>query len=106
MAGTTFNFNYAIIRNPVLNPVIVSVSPIIKSSSFSLTTSNTNNNKRQQQQHCQCSVDNDSVATSGVITGVSDDMFCVNTSDDDCDVDYLGESTKGDLNLKYGILLS
>ncbi|PWA68281.1 5'-nucleotidase domain-containing protein 4 [Artemisia annua] len=101
MAGTTFNFNYAIIRNPVLNPVIVSVSPIFKSSSFSLTTSNTNN--KRQQQHCQCSVDANSATTSDVITGVSDDMFCVNTSDDDCDVDYLGESTKGDLNLKYGI---
>nr|GEV50845.1 hypothetical protein [Tanacetum cinerariifolium] len=43
-------------------------------------------------------------ANFGVITGVSDDLFCVNTSDDDCDVDSHGQSTKGDLNLKYGSL--
>nr|GFA56635.1 hypothetical protein [Tanacetum cinerariifolium] len=28
-----------------------------------------------------------------VIAGVSDDLFGVNTSDGDCDVDYLGQST-------------
>ncbi|GJQ98649.1 hypothetical protein Tco_0009788 [Tanacetum coccineum] len=40
-------------------------------------------------------------ANSGVIAGVSDDLFGVNTSDGDCDVDYLGQSSKGYLNLKY-----
>nr|GEX15224.1 5'-nucleotidase domain-containing protein 4 isoform X1 [Tanacetum cinerariifolium] len=97
MAGTTFrlNFNYAaVIRNPVLNPVIVSVLPN--------KTCTTRLRRRADHSVCQCSVD--AATNSGVITtGVSDDLFCVNTSDDDCDVDYLGESTKGDLNLKYGI---
>ncbi|GJU43228.1 5'-nucleotidase domain-containing protein 4 isoform X1 [Tanacetum coccineum] len=97
MAGTTFtlNFNYAAaIRNPVLNPIIVSVLP----NKTCTLTKTTRVRRRADHSVCQCSVD--ATTNSGVIT---DDLFCVNTSDDDCDVDYLGESTKGDLNLKYEV---
>ncbi|GJS65055.1 hypothetical protein Tco_0679619, partial [Tanacetum coccineum] len=87
---TPFNFKYAI-RIPVLNPVIVSVLP---AKTFTLSKIRVT---RADHYVCQCSVD----ANSGVITGVSDDLFGVNTSDGDCDVDYLGQSSKGYLNLKY-----
>ncbi|GJT03059.1 hypothetical protein Tco_0824228 [Tanacetum coccineum] len=87
---TTFNFKYAI-RIPVLNPVIVSVLPAKTCTLSKIRVT------RADHSVCQCSVD----ANSGVIAGVSDDLFGVNTSDGDCDVDYLGQSSKGYLNLKY-----
>ncbi|GKD71354.1 hypothetical protein Tco_1325444 [Tanacetum coccineum] len=87
---TTFNFKYAI-RIPVLNPVIVSVLPAKTCTLSKIRVT------RADYSVCQCSVD----ANSGVIAGVSDDLFGVNTSDGDRDVDYLGQSSKGYLNLKY-----
>ncbi|GJX38406.1 hypothetical protein Tco_0251709 [Tanacetum coccineum] len=81
-----------IYRNHVLNPVIVSVLPT-KTCTVSKRTV-----RRAEHYVFQCNVE----VNYGVITGVSDDLFCVNTSDDVCDVDSHGQSTKGDLNLKYG----
>ncbi|XP_071701782.1 uncharacterized protein [Rutidosis leptorrhynchoides] len=94
MAGITgFTLNYSVTASVVVrNPIIVS-------------TNNYNNNftKRKQQHYSsQCTVDANS-AVDAVNSGTGDDIFCVNTSSDECDFDYLGQSTKGDLNLKYGI---
>ncbi|KAI3505959.1 hypothetical protein L1887_28302 [Cichorium endivia] len=94
MAGITFI--YAVVRNPVL-PVIVSVSP-----NSSTLTSKTTNRRQRQLHYCQCTVDANS-ATNAITSGAADDIFSVNTSSNECDFDYLGQSTKGDLNLKYGI---
>ncbi|XP_022038545.1 cytosolic purine 5'-nucleotidase isoform X3 [Helianthus annuus] len=92
MAGITFT--YAVVRTPPL-PVTVSVS----SNTFTSTV--TFSKRRRQQQHfCQCTVDANSVANA-VTTTTGDDMFSVNTNSHDCGFDYLGQSTKGDLNLKY-----
>ncbi|KAK9080074.1 hypothetical protein SSX86_001749 [Deinandra increscens subsp. villosa] len=89
----SITFTYALVRNPV----IVSVSP----SNCALTTNtisfSSNRRRRQPHHYCQCTVD----ANSAVTTGAGDDMFSVNTNADDCD--YLGQSTKGDLNLRYDI---
>ncbi|KAJ0577393.1 putative 5'-nucleotidase [Helianthus annuus] len=94
MAGITFT--YAVVRTPPL-PVTVSVS----SNTFTSTV--TFSKRRRQQQHfCQCTVDANSVANA-VTTTTGDDMFSVNTNSHDCGFDYLGQSTKGDLNLKYEI---
>lgn len=46
---------------------------------------------------CGCTVNANSVPS-----GAGGDMFSV-TSSNKCDFDYLGQSTKGDLNLKFGI---
>ncbi|GJQ98644.1 hypothetical protein Tco_0009783 [Tanacetum coccineum] len=75
---TTFNFKYAI-RIPVLNPVIVSILPAKTCTLSKIRVI------RADHFVCQCNVD----ANSRVIAGVSDDLFGVNTSDGDCDVDYL-----------------
>ncbi|MFS8034964.1 putative 5'-nucleotidase [Helianthus anomalus] len=94
MAGITFI--YAVVRTPPL-PVTVSVS----SNTFTSTV--TFSKRRRQQQHfCQCTVDANSV-NNAVTTTTGDDMFSVNTNSHDCGFDYLGQSTKGDLNLKYEI---
>ncbi|KAJ0789499.1 putative 5'-nucleotidase [Helianthus annuus] len=95
MAGITFT--YAVVRTPPL-PVTVSVS----SSTFTSTV--TFSKRRRQQQHfCQCTVDANSVNNAVTTTTTGDDMFSVNTNSHDCGFDYLGQSTKGDLNLKYEI---
>ncbi|KAM0042114.1 putative 5'-nucleotidase [Helianthus debilis subsp. tardiflorus] len=95
MAGITFT--YAVVRTPPL-PVTVSVS----SNTFPSTV--TFSKRRRQQQHfCQCTVDANSVANAVTTTTTGEDMFSVNTNSHDCGFDYLGQSTKGDLNLKYEI---
>ncbi|KAI3686952.1 hypothetical protein L1987_80642 [Smallanthus sonchifolius] len=84
-------FTYAVVRNPLL-PVIASVSP-------NNTTAITFSKRRRQVQHfCQCTVDSNSVTTAA-----ADDLFSVNTNSHGSEFDYLGQSTKGDLNLKYEI---
>ncbi|KAL4579185.1 hypothetical protein LXL04_015322 [Taraxacum kok-saghyz] len=94
MAGITLT--YAVVRHPLL-PVNVSVS------TNCITFASTTTKRRQRQHHsCQCTVDANS-ATNAITTGAGDDIFSVNTSSHECDFDYLGQSTKGDLNLKYGI---
>ncbi|KAI3821428.1 hypothetical protein L1987_08996 [Smallanthus sonchifolius] len=84
-------FTYAVVRNPLL-PVIASVSP-------NNTTAITFPKRRRQEQHyCQCTVDANSVTTAA-----ADDVFSVNNNSHGSEFDYLGQSTKGDLNLKYEI---
>nr|XP_043606991.1 5'-nucleotidase domain-containing protein 4 [Erigeron canadensis] len=99
MAGISFTFAPSSYVVSVRNPVSVFVSP----KSFFKT--NDLKSKRQQKQHyvcvCECTGRGGVDSNSAVVAG--DDMFCVNTSNDECDVDYLGQSTKGDLHLKYGI---
>lgn len=90
MSGITgFTSTYAAVSASVAvrNPILVSTN----------NYNNTFTKVRQKQQHyyCQCTVD-------AVTTGAGDDIFSVNTSSHECDFDYLGQSTKGDLNLKYG----
>ncbi|CAI9292034.1 unnamed protein product [Lactuca saligna] len=93
MSGITLT--YAVVRHPLL-PVSASASVSVSPSSSTLTTK-----RRPRQLHyCQCTVDANSAITSGA---AADDIFSVNTSSQNCDFDYLGQSTKGDLNLKYGI---
>lgn len=57
--------------------------------------------KRAFSIKCVCSGD----ASSTDTVPLADDVFSV-TSSSKCDVDYLGESTKGDLNLKLDPLLT
>lgn len=97
MAGITLT--YAVVRHPLL-PVSASASVSVSPSSSTLTTK-----RRPRQLHyCQCTVDANSPITSGAAAAADDDdIFSVNTSSQNCDFDYLGQSTKGDLNLKYGI---
>ncbi|KAL7596219.1 hypothetical protein Lser_V15G31440 [Lactuca serriola] len=97
MAGITLT--YAVVRHPLL-PVSASASVSVSPSSSTLTTK-----RRPRQLHyCQCTVDANSPITSGAAAAAADDdIFSVNTSSQNCDFDYLGQSTKGDLNLKYGI---
>lgn len=92
---------YVVLRNPLL----LSVSP----NTTSLTT-NVSRRRPPQQHYCQCIIDSNSStnaittgAAAGPCSGAGDDIFSVNTSSNECDFDYLGQSTKGDLNLKYGI---
>lgn len=49
--------------------------------------------------HCQCAT-----TQGGVGVGVGEELFSV-TSSNTSDVDYLGESTKGDLYLNMGTFL-
>ncbi|CAK9170140.1 unnamed protein product [Ilex paraguariensis] len=51
----------------------------------------------RQPRICRCTVD----ATKSV-SSTGGDVFSI-TSSNKCDVDYLGQSTKGDLNLNFGI---
>ncbi|CAH1454527.1 unnamed protein product [Lactuca virosa] len=96
MAGITLT--YAVVRHPLL-PVYASASVSVSPSSSTLTTK-----RRPRPLHyCQCTVDANSAITSGAAAAAADDIFSVNTSSQNCDFDYLGQSTKGDLNLKYGI---
>ncbi|KAJ9546303.1 hypothetical protein OSB04_018846 [Centaurea solstitialis] len=98
MAGVTLT--YVLVPLPSLS---VSPSPP-KTSTISI-----NNNRRLRRQHyhhCKCSIDSNSNSNSSstaIDASAADDIFCVNTSSNECDFDYLGQSTKGDLNLKYGI---
>nr|KAJ0201650.1 hypothetical protein LSAT_V11C600342330 [Lactuca sativa] len=98
MAGITLT--YAVVRHPLL-PVSASASVSVSPSSSTLTTK-----RRPRQLHyCQCTVDANSPITSGAAAAADDDdIFSVNTSSQNCDFDYLGQSTKGDLNLKYDLI--
>ncbi|KAK1407816.1 hypothetical protein QVD17_39443 [Tagetes erecta] len=90
MVGITFTSYYAFLRHPLL-PVTVPISP----SNFTSTSITFTNTKHH---YCQCTLDANSVTTTA---SAGDDMFSVNTGSNACDFDYLGQSTKGDLNLKY-----
>ncbi|KAL8244441.1 hypothetical protein R6Q59_010699 [Mikania micrantha] len=93
MVGITFNFTHAVVRSPLL-PVIVSDSP----NSCSINNFISNRRRQHHYHYCQCTVD-----AVSLTTGAGDDMFSVNTNSHDYDFDYLGQSTKGDMNLKYEI---
>ncbi|XP_076941158.1 uncharacterized protein LOC143610612 isoform X2 [Bidens hawaiensis] len=91
MVGNTFI--HAVGTNPLL-PVIVSASP-----TTSTLTSSTITFSKRRRHYCQCIVD----ATNAVTADAGEDVFSVNTNSYDFNFDYLGQSTKGDLNLKYEV---
>ncbi|KAI7741874.1 hypothetical protein M8C21_032446, partial [Ambrosia artemisiifolia] len=92
-------FPYAVVTNHLLP-----FSCIRNNTTVNFYKTRPQHQQQQQQQHyyCQCTVDSNSV-TNAVTTTTSDDMFSVNTDSYDSSFDYLGQSTKGDLNLKYEV---
>lgn len=71
-------------------PVAPTTNNCFKNTSFTIPTSHTTTRLAKLLKPCCCTIDSKSIGG---------DVFSV-TPPNKCDVDYLGESTKGDLNVK------